>query len=75
MEQADHLGRHARHRRGQGHHRRRARPARHRGADCSAPLADESVNVDMIVQNSSTTGTTDISFTVPQADLAGEPNG
>jgi aspartate kinase len=32
-------------------------------------LADESVNVDMIVQNISTGGTTDISFTVPKDDL------
>ena len=33
-------------------------------------LADEHVNVDMIVQNVSLGGTTDISFTVPKADLA-----
>jgi aspartate kinase len=33
-------------------------------------LADDEVNVDMIVQNTSTEGTTDISFTVPRADLA-----
>jgi aspartate kinase len=33
-------------------------------------LAEEDVNVDMIVQNVSTGGTTDISFTVPKADLA-----
>jgi aspartate kinase len=32
-------------------------------------LADESVNVDMIVQNVSKSGITDISFTVPKADL------
>ena len=32
-------------------------------------LADGSVNVDMIVQNVSTGGTTDISFTVPKSDL------
>ncbi|MDQ1402630.1 MAG: aspartate kinase [Actinomycetota bacterium] len=32
-------------------------------------LADEHVNVDMIVQNVSLDGTTDISFTVPVADL------
>jgi aspartate kinase len=32
-------------------------------------LADESVNVDMIEQNVSAGGTTDISFTVPLADL------
>ncbi len=31
-------------------------------------LADESINVDMIVQNVSADGTTDISFTVPRAD-------
>ncbi len=33
-------------------------------------LADRGVNVDMIVQNTSHDGTTDISFTVPKADLA-----
>ncbi|MCU1461622.1 MAG: aspartate kinase [Acidimicrobiales bacterium] len=32
-------------------------------------LADANVNVDMIVQNVSTGGTTDISFTVPKSDL------
>jgi aspartate kinase len=32
-------------------------------------LADESVNVDMIVQNVSVAGQTDISFTVPREDL------
>ncbi len=32
-------------------------------------LADKSINVDMIVQNTSVHGTTDISFTVPTADL------
>ncbi|WP_420451594.1 aspartate kinase [Ilumatobacter sp.] len=33
------------------------------------PLAEANVNVDMIVQNTSTDGTTDISFTMPMADL------
>src|SRR5438445_13409281 len=33
-------------------------------------LADAHVNVDMIVQNVSSGGTTDISFTVPKADVA-----
>ncbi len=32
-------------------------------------LADETINVDMIVQNTSHDGTTDISFTVPRAEL------
>ena len=32
-------------------------------------LADNAVNVDMIVQNESHDGTTDISFTVPKSDL------
>lgn len=32
-------------------------------------LADRMVNVDTIVQNTSTHGTTDISFTVPKVDL------
>jgi aspartate kinase len=34
------------------------------------PLADANINVDMIVQNVSTHGLTDISFTMPIADLA-----
>jgi aspartate kinase len=33
------------------------------------PLAAANVNVDMIVQNTSTEGTTDISFTVPLSDI------
>jgi aspartate kinase len=33
------------------------------------PLASANINVDMIVQNISTDGTTDISFTMPSADL------
>lgn len=33
------------------------------------PLANANVNVDMIVQNTSKAGTTDISFTVPKADI------
>ncbi|RLE24292.1 MAG: aspartate kinase [Actinobacteria bacterium] len=34
------------------------------------PLAEASVNVDMIVQNTSQDGTTDISFTMPMADMS-----
>jgi aspartate kinase len=34
------------------------------------PLADAGVNVDMIVQNVSEDGRTDVSFTVPKSDLA-----
>ena len=34
------------------------------------PLAQANVNVDMIVQNTSHDGTTDISFTLPKADIA-----
>ena len=34
------------------------------------PLAIANVNVDMIVQNTSTAGTTDISFTLPKTDVA-----
>lgn len=34
------------------------------------PLAAANVNVDMIVQNTSSAGTTDISFTMPMSDLA-----
>jgi aspartate kinase len=33
------------------------------------PLAEANINVDMIVQNTSTDGTTDISFTMPAADM------
>jgi aspartate kinase len=33
------------------------------------PLADEGVNVDMIVQNASEDGTTDVFFTLPKDDL------
>jgi aspartate kinase len=33
------------------------------------PLAAANINVDMIVQNTSKEGTTDISFTVPRADM------
>ncbi len=32
--------------------------------------ANQSINIDMIVQNASANGTTDISFTVPKTDLA-----
>jgi aspartate kinase len=35
-----------------------------------APLADEGINVDMIVQNVGHDGATDLSFTVPRAELA-----
>lgn len=34
------------------------------------PLAEAGVNVDMIVQNTSIDGATDISFTMPKADMA-----
>jgi aspartate kinase len=34
------------------------------------PLAAANINIDMIVQNTSKAGTTDISFTVPKADMA-----
>ena len=34
------------------------------------PLADAGVNVDMIVQNVSEEGRTDVSFTLPKHDLA-----
>jgi aspartate kinase len=33
------------------------------------PLANSNINVDMIVQNTSKAGHTDVSFTVPKADL------
>ncbi|MGY4395202.1 aspartate kinase [Sphingomonas sp. UYAg733] len=40
-------------------------------ASIFAPLADANINVDMIVQNvAHTTGSTDVTFTVPAADLA-----
>ena len=65
----DHLGCHARHLRGEDHDRAGARPARCRG-DVFRTLAEAGVNVDMIVQNVSTAGHTDISFTLPRDDLA-----
>ncbi|HEX2240364.1 MAG TPA: aspartate kinase [Actinomycetota bacterium] len=34
------------------------------------PLADESINIDMIVQNASADGRTDVFFTMPKEDLA-----
>ncbi|QNA86003.1 aspartate kinase [Sphingomonas sp. So64.6b] len=40
-------------------------------ASIFAPLAEANINVDMIVQNvAHTTGSTDVTFTVPAADLA-----
>jgi aspartate kinase len=40
-------------------------------ADIFAPLADAGINVDMIIQNvGRDKGETDVTFTVPQADLA-----
>jgi aspartate kinase len=40
-------------------------------ADVFKPLAEAGINVDMIIQNSSqATGCTDLTFTVPTADLA-----
>jgi aspartate kinase len=39
-------------------------------AEVFGGLAEENVNVDMIIQNVSEAGTTDISFTVPREDLA-----
>jgi len=38
-------------------------------ADLFEPMANEGINVDMIVQNVSQEGTTDISLTVPRASL------
>ena len=38
-------------------------------ASLFGPLADASINVDMIVQNISADGTTDMTFTVARADL------
>ena len=43
-------------------------------ADIFGPLADASINVDMIVQNISEDGTTDMTFTVPHSDLANALN-
>ena len=64
----DHLGNRARHRRGEGDDPRRPRPARDRGR-VFRPLADAGINIDMIVQNVSAAGHTDISFTLPKTDL------
>ena len=49
---------------------RGARPARRLRRACSSRWPTPNVNVDMIVQNTSKDGTTDISFTVPKADMA-----
>ena len=67
--EGDHLRRHARRLRSEGDDRRRAR---HPGvaARVFRALADAGVNIDMIVQNVSAEGTTDISFTLPKSDLA-----
>ena len=48
---------------------RRARPARHRRPAVPPAGRPADVNVDMIVQNVSDHGVTDISFTVPHEDL------
>jgi aspartate kinase len=39
-------------------------------AEIFAPIAEAGINVDMIVQNVSDHGTTDVTFTVPATDLA-----
>ena len=39
-------------------------------ASIFTPLSDANINVDMIVQNVAQTGTTDVTFTVPKAELA-----
>ena len=66
---ADHLRCRHRHQRVEGDHRRRSRPPGIAAA-LFEPLAAANVNVDMIVQNTSQDGTTDISFTMPKADMA-----
>ena len=50
-------------RRGEAHGAPRARPARHRRRRSSARSPAQNVNVDMIVQNISADGTTDMTFT------------
>lgn len=35
-----------------------------------SPLAEAAINVDMIIQNASRSGTTDFTFTLPKADMA-----
>ena len=70
--QGEHHGRCGRHRgrprhlRGQVDGAGRARPARGGGGRCSTRSPTPGVNVDMIVQNVSHDGHTDISFTVPR---------
>ena len=53
----------------EGDHRCRSGPAGIAAA-LFEPLAAANVNIDMIVQNTSHDGTTDISFTMPKADMA-----
>ncbi len=69
---SDHLGSGPRHFRGEGRHSKRARHSGYRRA-VFRPLADEGVNIDMIVQNVSDEGRTDISFTMPTEDLKQRP--
>ena len=61
----------ARQERGQDHPHPGARPARLRSPHIFGPLAAASINVDMIIQNvAKDKGETDVTFTVPGADLA-----
>ena len=63
------LGGGARRRRGEGHARARARPARASRPRCSRRSPTRRSSIDMIVQNVSHAGATDLSFTAPRADL------
>ncbi len=56
-------------RRGEDHRAPRARPSGHRRRDLRRAGDAQNVNVDMIVQNVSADGTTDMTFTVGKADL------
>ncbi len=56
-------------RRGEDHGAARAGPARASPPTIFGPLADANINVDMIVQNISADGTTDMTFTVGRTDL------
>jgi len=40
-------------------------------AEIFTKLADEQINVDMIIQNASSAGMTNLGFTIPQSELAG----
>ena len=68
--EADHLRDRARHDRGEGRRSSASPTARGSRRASSVRSRTPGINIDMIVQNVSAEGHTDISFTLPKADLA-----